>query len=151
MDPREPTPPRRKRVRRLEHSHHLRFLTFSTHEQLPLFMNARIRDHFALHLDQARKKFSFNLYAWVIMPEHVHILIWPLIPEFPVSSVTREMKRRFAREVIARWRTLHAPILLRLTLPNGKSRSWLPGGGYDRNTFSPEEIKEKVTYTHPTK
>lgn len=140
--------PPRKHLRRIEHTHHLRFLTFSTYQRLPLFNNDRIKDDFAAHLANARAVFSFNLYAWVVMPEHVHLLLWPCLPEFPVPCITAYLKRRFARHVVARWRSLRAPILARITAPDGSTRFWQRGGGYDRNVFSIEETREKIDYIH---
>jgi len=82
------------------------------------------------------------------MPEQVHLLLWPLLREFPVSALTCDMKRQCGREVIARWRTLNAAILQRLVAPDGKTRFWQRGGGYDRNEFSTGEIAETIAYIH---
>jgi putative transposase len=101
-------------MKRIESSHDVRFLTFSTYLRLPLFNNDRIKDLLADHLAAAKDRFRFNLYAWVIMPEHVHLVLWPRIPEAPVAYVLSELKRRFAHIVIGRWRELHAPGLDRL-------------------------------------
>ena len=141
-------PPLRKRLRRHEHSHHLRFLTFSTYRRLPLFLNPRIRDLFAQHLAAARDQFKFHLYAWVVMPEHVHLLLWPCLPEHPVSAVLRTFKGDFADEVIARWQSLGARVLDRLVTPQGKPRFWQRGGGYDRNIFSRAVLAETIEYIH---
>jgi len=82
------------------------------------------------------------------MPEHVHLLLWPLIPRFPLSIVLRDLKREVAKAVIARWREIDAPILKRLIASDGSTRFWQRGGGYDRNTRSEEEFVEKMRYIH---
>jgi len=82
------------------------------------------------------------------MPEHVHLLIWPQLPGFPVSKVMWWLKRDFARRVIARWRELDAPILERIRTPSGELRFWQPGGGYDRNIVDGHELQEKMKYIH---
>ncbi len=138
----------RKQLHRIEQTHDLRFLTFSTYDRLPLFLNDRIRDLFATHLEAARVAFSFNLYAWVVMPEHIHLLLWPLLPEHPVSALLSQLKRGFARQVVERWREIRASVLPRLTMPDGSIRFWQRGGGYDRNIFSSEETSEKLNYIH---
>ncbi len=94
---------RRHRVR-VEHTNHLRFLTFSCVQRLPLFKNDAIKDCFVDHLAAARGKHRFHLVAWVVMPEHVHLLLWPRLPDAPVSAILRTLKQRFAPQVIARWR-----------------------------------------------
>ena len=50
--------------------------------------------------------------------------------------------------MLRRWRELDAEILRRVTDSEGKQRFWLPGGGYDRNIFTDEELEEKIKYIH---
>jgi putative transposase len=138
----------RKRLKRLEHPNHIRFLTFSCYQRLPLFGNDAIKDAFVVHLDSSRARTGFRIHAWVVMPEHVHLLIWPNLPEYPVSRIAWTLKRGFARAVIARWRELDAPILDRLRLTDGRFRFWQHGGGYDRNIYSDDELAEKIQYIH---
>jgi len=77
----------RKRLKRIEHPNHIRFLTFSCYQRLPLFGNDAIKDAFVVHLDSSRARAGFRIHAWVVMPEHVHLLIWPNLPEYPVSRI----------------------------------------------------------------
>lgn len=140
--------PKRVKMRRYEAPNDLRFLTFSTYQRLPLFGNERIRDRFAEHLAAARERFGFHLYGWVLMPEHVHLLLWPRLPHAPVSSILRELKRGIATEAIQRWDRMGAAVLERLTTDSGVRRFWQRGGGYDRNIHSDEERREKIEYMH---
>lgn len=135
-------------MRRIEALNHIRFLTFSCYQQLPLFNNDRIKDAFVDHIQTTRSKTNFNLIAWVIMPEHVHLLIWPDIEIAPVSKVVWHLKRTFARTVIARWKEIDATVLKRIQSTNGQYRFWQHGGGYDRNIISPHELEEKLHYIH---
>jgi putative transposase len=137
---------RRKLMRRIEHPNHARFLTFSCYRRLPLFNNDAIKDAFVRHLAETRAKTGFHLLAWVVMPEHVHLLIWPRLPEFPVSVVCWRLKREFARRVVARWRDLSAPVLGVIQASDGRPRFWQRGGGYDRNIVDGPELAEKIRY-----
>ena len=47
------------------------FLTFSCYHQIPLLSKDRTRLWFIEELNKARTKHQFDLWAWVIMPEHV--------------------------------------------------------------------------------
>lgn len=141
-------PPHRKRMRRVERPNQARYLTFSCYGRRSLFRNDAIKALFGEYLRSSREEFLFRLIAWVVMPEHVHLLLVPQLPEHPVSEVLREMKKRFASRVIARWRELDAPILESLVDASGVTRFWLPGGGYDRNTLAGHELPEKVQYIH---
>jgi putative transposase len=125
-----------------------RFLTFSCYRRLPLFNNDKIKDAFVATLADARHRHGFELIAWVVMPEHVHLLLVPRLPEHPVSLVLQSLKHIFARQVIGRWTELDAPILPQITDEHGKRRFWQRGGGYDRNLVSAKQIEDKAEYIH---
>ena len=135
-------------MRRFENTNDARFLTFSCYQRLPLFSHDAIKDAFVDHIDQTRARTRFALLAWVVMPEHVHLLIWPSLPEYPVSRVLWWLKRDFARLVIECWRETDATLLARITAPDGKPHFWQRGGGYDRNIFGGNELNEKLEYIH---
>jgi REP-associated tyrosine transposase len=137
-----------KKLKRYERPNQLRFLTFSCYNRLALFGNDAIKDAFVNQIETARERTGFCLIAWVIMPEHVHMIVWPSLPEFPISRVTWWLKRDFARRVLGRWRELDAPILSRIRAPRGGLRFWQHGGGYDRNLRDDKEYREKVVYIH---
>ena len=141
-------PPRRKRLQRFEIPGAPRYLTFSCHGRLPLLGSAALRDAFAAHLESIHARGAFRLFAWVIMPEHVHLVLVPSHPEWPVPAILRTIKRPFARRVIRRWRELNAPVLERLVDASGGNRFWLRGGGYDSNIESPDLLSVVIKYTH---
>tara|TARA_R110002096_G_scaffold173781_7_gene348695 strand:- start:58778 stop:59077 length:300 start_codon:yes stop_codon:yes gene_type:complete len=62
-------------MRRINDPHHARFLTFSTYRSLDLFGSVPLRDTFSNQLKQTRIRQPFVLYAWVLMPNHVHMLL----------------------------------------------------------------------------
>lgn len=138
----------RKRLRRIESPGHVRYLTFSCVRRLPLLSNDAIKTLFVERLTAAQKQHHFELYAWVVMPEHVHLLLRPDLPDHPVPALLQSLKQSVAQRVIDRWRELRAPILPRITDERGRVRFWQPGGGYDRNIISDDELDEKVAYIH---
>ncbi len=135
----------RKRVRRFEDGR-ARFVTFSTFDRLPLFQNDAIKDRFAESLAAARKRENFELYAWIVMPEHVHLLIRSTAQ--PLAPILAGLKSGFAKSVLTRWRALDAPVLARITDRSGRPRFWQRGGGYDRNIRDDDEFHEKISYIH---
>jgi len=135
-------------MKRVEQAGHARYLTFSCYRRLPLFGNDRIKDAFVDQIQFAREQTGFHLLAWVVMPEHVHLLIWPRLPEYPVSKVAWIIKRDLAQRVIERWRELDASILKELEARKNQTRFWQRGGGYDRNIHSFDELNEKIRYIH---
>ena len=146
MNSRQPL--RRKTRRRYEIPGHVRFLTFSCFGRFPFFQNNAIKEAFVAQLRRSRELTRFRLFAWVVMPEHVHLLIQPRLPEFPVETVLKNLKGQFSGRVLRRWRQLKAPILSRATDHRGKQHFWLGGGGYDRNIFTEAEFEEKLGYIH---
>ena len=95
----------------------------------------------------ARKDWSFDLWAYVLMPEHVHLLIYPRGPKPEAGKIAGRIKEAVARRAIA-YVEAHAPERLpRITVPEGARtgrRFWQSGGGYDRNVAEPSTA-------HPTK
>jgi putative transposase len=147
MDAPEIGHPHRKRLRRREASGRTRFMTFSCYRRLPLLNHPRIKDLFADALAVARTEHSFKLFAWVVMPEHVHLLLRPA-EGTAWGQIASSMKTRVARRVVARWRVLDAPVLSQLQRPEGGVRFWQHGGGFDRTVRDEPEFCRHVTYIH---
>lgn len=144
-----PDPPR-KRMKRREDPAHPRFLTFSCLDQLPLLSNPKIAELAVRRLAEVRRRFRVRLLAWVIMPDHVHVVFMqPPEPVAPVATIVASFKKSIAMRVIARWRDLRAPILDRITdRTSGTPRFWEPGGGFDRNVRDDEELSKEIRYVH---
>jgi putative transposase len=53
----------------------LHFITFSCYRRLPLLRSACARDIFVQELGKVRDETGFLLIGYVIMPEHVHLLV----------------------------------------------------------------------------
>jgi putative transposase len=138
---------RRKDMRRRENGT-ARYCTFSCYQRLQLLGTASIRDAYIETLAEAQSRFGFELIAWVVMPEHVHLLVLPRSSSSPLSATLAWMKGVFAQRAIGRWRDLQATVLPRITRANGERRFWQAGGGYDRNIYSRDELVEKINYIH---
>jgi putative transposase len=53
---------------------------------------------FLFELAAARKEYSFHLWAYVIMPNHVHLLIWPLEHDYRIDVINKAIKGRMAKK-----------------------------------------------------
>ena len=142
------TSPPRKTRRRFESSTQARYLTCSCYHQLPLFQNDRIKDLFAAHLLEVVTRSRFELMAWVIMPNHFHLLVRPASTDCRVPLLLQRIKGPFARLILQRWRDLKAPILSRVRDSRGQLHFWQAGGGHDRNIVSDYERIQKIKYIH---
>ena len=54
---------------------HLHFITCSCYRRLPLFASARAKNLFVKILDDVRNRNGFALAGYVVMPNHIHLLI----------------------------------------------------------------------------
>ena len=125
----------------------VRYLTFSCYQQLPLLGRRDWRDVFARHLAAARERCGFRLLAWVVMPEHVHLILVPGA-EVPVPRILCVIKQPIAQRAIRRWREADAAVLDKITLPDGRCRFWQAGGGFDRNVRDTKELGREIVYIH---
>ncbi|RKY06672.1 MAG: hypothetical protein DRP56_06985, partial [Planctomycetota bacterium] len=48
-------------------------------------------------------KHGFDIWAFVLMPEHVHLLIYPTDVSYSISAILKSIKQSTARRAIA-WR-----------------------------------------------
>ena len=134
-------------VRRYDDPWHARYLTFSTYHRLELFSTDSLRDAFVDQLRMTRERHEFLLYAWVLMPNHVHLLLRGPV-DGRVSEILKTLKLGISKRILFRWKELDAPILGRVTDARGKPHIWQRGGGYDRNIVSDGEFREKLDYIH---
>ena len=133
-------------MRRRENPGEGRYLTCSCYHRLALLANDAIKSAFVARLLVVRREVPFQLLAWVLMPEHFHLLVVPCLPEHPVDQLLYALKAPLAQRVLRRWRELQAPILPRITDARGQAHFWQVGGGYDRNVV--DEVEEKIDYIH---
>jgi putative transposase len=62
-------------LRRYHQSGHSHFVTFSCYRRQPNFSRGEIYDLFPECLERARQRFDMCVYGYVVMPEHVHLLL----------------------------------------------------------------------------
>jgi REP element-mobilizing transposase RayT len=93
-----------------------------------LFDNDRMEDRFVYHLKIALDRHGVRLLAWVVMPEHVHLIVFPETAS-PLSGLLIAIKRPLATEVLGRWRAVNAPVLSRLRDRGGDVHFWQAGAG----------------------
>ena len=83
----------------------LHFITFSCYRRLPLLKTARARNLLVKELGRVRDATGFRLIGYVVMPEHVHLLISEPREGTP-STVPHKLKLGVAREMNPKFRDL---------------------------------------------
>jgi putative transposase len=87
------------RLHRYSGTGHLLFITTSCYHRRPLLGTARRRNLFLKIFEQVRVRYGFVVVGYVLMPEHVHLLISEPDRGTP-SIVMQVLKQRFARRVL---------------------------------------------------
>ena len=126
---------------------HLHFITFTCYRRLPLLRSARARNVFVKLLGEARDRYRFALVGYVVMPEHIHLLIGEPATGTP-STVVQVLKQRVSRQLRRKKRKPAGQ--LNLIFAEGDellSRFW-QRRFYDFNVWSLKKRVEKLHYMH---
>jgi putative transposase len=103
-------------------------------------------------LDLARHRHQLDLWAYVIMPEHAHVLLWPRRAEYAIAAILKTIKQSVSRRAIRHVLSEAPHWLDRLAVRRGSGRVehrfWLAGGGYDRNMVGPRAVPLSIKYFH---
>jgi putative transposase len=123
----------------------LHFITCSCYRRQPLLGTARRRDLFLKVLEQVRQRYEFVVVGYVVMPEHIHLLISEPQEKNP-STVMQALKLGFARRVLAQARRRHHPSQASL-FEHAPQHVWQKRF-YDFNVWTPRKRVEKLRYMH---
>ena len=92
------------------------------------------------------------LWAYVIMPEHVHVLLHPRSKQHDMRRILALLKQpvsRAAREWLEENRESEWLEKLTVVYPSRQVfRFWQPGGGFDHNLFKQKTVATIVDYIH---
>jgi putative transposase len=152
MTPERPSCRKFKTCRRYNDVGHSHSLTFTCFHRKAFLSKDRTRLWLIDALSMARERLHFDIWAYVIMSEHVHVLLYPHQPDYSISRILEAIKLPVTRH--AKNYLLHnAPEALNQMCdrqPNGHNayRFWQRGGGYDRNLFEPDAIHSEIEYIH---
>ncbi len=73
------------------------FVTFNTLDRVPYFQYSSLCDLFIEELILAKQEKKFDLFAFCVNYDHVHLLIWPNESIWNISQVIQFFKRHFSR------------------------------------------------------
>jgi putative transposase len=125
----------------------LHFVTFSCYRRLPLLRTIRARNLFVKTLGAIRDRYHFCLVGYVVMPEHVHLLISEP-PQSTPSVILKVLKQRVARDLRRKKRKAEGQ--LRFGFMPGDAdlpRFWQPRF-HDFNVYSSYKLRQKLEYMH---
>ena len=138
----------RNRLQRLYGRGDLHFITFSCYRRRPLLGMPRSRYQFVKILDQVRSRHHFQLIGYVIMPEHVHLLLSEPERGSP-SKVLQVLKQGVSRVLRKRRRkSSSTQLTLRFAPAPPDAPAFWQRRFYDFNVWSEKKLKEKLDYMH---
>jgi putative transposase len=127
-------------------AHHLHFITTSCFRRLSFLRNPRGCDIFLAILEQTRERYRFVVVGYVVMPEHIHMLLTE--PEIgTLSTVMQVVKQRTARALLPRLKRRN-PRQRNLFGDGPKRRAFWQARSYDFNACTTKKRVEKLRYMH---
>jgi putative transposase len=126
---------------------YLHFITTSCYQRLPMLGTQKNRDLFLEVLEQVRRRYHFVVVGYVVMPEHVHLLVSEPERE-DTSLVMQVLKQGFARRLLCQHRREGDPrqeAMWELALR--QQHIWQKRY-YDFVVWSAEKRWEKLHYIH---
>ena len=117
-------------LQRFQNTRDLHFITFSCYRRQPFLGSATARRTFERELERARQWYGFFVTGYVVMPEHVHLLIGE--PERGQLSLSLQMLKQTISKKLRR---------------EGAEPFW-QRRYYDFNVRSKEKLVEKLKYMH---
>ncbi|MFB3918415.1 MAG: transposase [Terriglobales bacterium] len=119
-------------LKRYHQSGQSHFVTFSCYQRTQL-LDERLRDLFLACLEQTRRRYQFRVYGYVVMPEHIHLLLSEPGVEV-LSKAIQALKISVSRRAA-------------IVGGSGVSRLWQKRY-YDHNIRDYESFVEKLRYIH---
>ena len=140
---------------------YVHFVTTGTFRNLPYFRNEECCRVLLEELKYYSDKLDFTLPGYVIMPDHIHLLLWwdkTEKSDLRISGIIQAIKGTTARRIINLETSGSLEDLLRAAsnsvTKNSKSHKqnikyhlW-KRGFYDFNIYTEEKLAEKLNYVH---
>ena len=114
---------------------------------MPLLRSVHARNVFVKILDQVRDRFGFSLAGYVVMPEHIHLLLSEPRRGTP-STVMQVLKQRVSRRLRRKRRVPAAQMTLRFDGGAESAPRFWQRRFYDFNLWSRKKKIEKLQYMH---
>jgi putative transposase len=114
-------------LKRYQTSGHDHAINFSCYHKLHYLDTAEARDLFERSLEKTRQKYLFEIYGYVVMPNHVHLLVSEP-PSEPLSKAIQSLKVSVSKQ--------------------SPQRPFWQDRYYDFNVMTRPTFMEKLKYIH---
>jgi len=122
------------------------FITFSCNGRRKLLNQDRCKRIVISKLESTRGAYDGLCFGFVIMPEHVHVLI-RFREKGQLSLFKQEWKRQSSVALVEHFTKTNNPVLQYVTDSDGHHQMWIPKQ-HDFNVWSRKKAVEKLEYMH---
>ena len=131
---------------------HIFYITTAVYRRLPIFTRASFVIPLLDSLIFYRYQQNFKLLGYVIMPDHIHLLIWPQ-GESTVADIMRDYKeftaKRIVRQAIIEKNEPWIVAFRAAGEETGRSINKLWQDSYwDKNVYTEKFLRQKLNYIH---
>lgn len=132
------------------------FLTLTVVDWVDVFTRPAYRHIFTDALNYAVTAKGLDLYAWVLMSNHAH-LVASAKPNFQLSDILRDLKKYTSKKIVAEIQTISESradwMVYRFEYagkfdPKIKNYRFWQEGNFPKECHSPDFIRQKIHYTH---
>ena len=136
-----------KHLKRITGCGDLHFITFSCYQRRPLLASVRARNITVQILKEVRDRYRFALLGFVIMPQHVHLLLSEA-PGLKPETIIQVFKQRVSRRLRGKKRAPKSQLTLAFPEnPEALRRFW-QRRYFDLNVYSTAKVPQKLHYMH---
>ena len=146
----QPEEPNLDPCRHFNLSYHAHELTFSCFKNRPFLKSERAGQFLAQAISKASLNYQFDLWAYVFMYNHLHLLLWPKLEQYSILRILLAIKQPVAQKITYHLKHLKPDSLKYLATgqKGAPFRFWQDGAGYDRNIVSRDALISAVNYIH---
>ncbi len=130
---------------------HAHELTFGCYHGFKFLQSDTTCQWLADAIKVARGELNFDVWAYVFMPNHVHLILHPRGRVYDIAEIRKAIKQPVGRAGVA-WIEERSPAwLARITRTRGNRTErlfWQSGGGYDRNIYETKALLNMIDYLH---
>ena len=142
---------RLQRPRAYNEPGHAHELTFSCYRSYRFLSKERTCEWLAESIEAARHEHQFNLWAFVFMPDHVHLIVHPRTYPYDTSDWIKAIKAPVGRKSVQFLQAKAPEWLPRIQVTRGmkvEHRFWQAGRGHDRNIDNARTLQRMIDYVH---
>jgi len=134
-------------LKRITGRNDLHFITFTCFQRREFLASARNKNIAIQILGEVRARFNFALVGYVLMPDHLHLLISEPPGSTPAKAI-QVFKQRVSRKLRGKKRRAKSQLTLPFPEQPSNPRRFWQRRYHDFNVYSRRKLREKLDYMH---